>query len=69
MVDQFAEGLFLARGADVEEELVPEAAIDQVTRGVLRAADVEVYVAPIGVGFGRYECAVVVRIHVAQVVG
>ena len=69
LVDQLVEGLFLARGANVEEELVPEAAIDQVTRGMLRAADVKVHVAPIGVGFGRDECAVVVRIHVAQVVG
>ena len=40
-----------------------------MARGVLRSADVEVHVLPILVGLLAHECLVVVRIHIAEVVG
>ena len=60
LVDELLERLLLARHAEVEEELVPEARVDEVTRSVLAASYVEVYV--------LHEACVVVRIHIAQVV-
>jgi len=69
LVDEFLEGLFAARHADVVEELVPEAAVDEVSGGVFRAADIEVYVLPVGVDVGVDEGVFVVGVHIAQVVG
>ena len=69
LVDELLEWLFGGGYAYVEEEFVPEAGVDEVSCGMLCAADVEVDVLPVVVGFGRDEGVVVVRVHVAQVVG
>ena len=69
LVNQFLEGFFLAGNAQVEEEFVPEAAIDEVTCGMLAASHIQIYVLPVLIGLLANECLAVVRIHVAQVVG
>ena len=69
LVDELLERLFLARDTEVEEELIPEAAVNQVARGVLRTSDVEVDVLPILVHFLVNECLLVARVHIAKVVG
>ncbi len=50
LVDQLAEGLLLAGYPDIEEELIPETAVDKMTGGMLRTSYVEVDVAPVAVG-------------------
>ena len=52
LVDQSLERLILADDPEVVEELIPEAAINQVTRSVLGAANVEIHLSPVTVGFG-----------------
>ena len=69
LVDQLAEGFYLAHKTVIIEELVPETAVNQVTRSMLGTTHIEVYLTPIFVGLMRNECLVVVRIHVAQIVG
>ncbi len=69
LVDEFAERLFPARHPEVEEELVPEARVDEVARGVLASAHIQVHILPVGISLFRHEARVVVRVHVAQVVG
>ena len=69
LVDEFPEGFVLAADADIEEELVPEAGIDKVAGSVFRPADVEIDVLPIFVGLFGDEGFVVLRVHVAQIVG
>ena len=68
LVDEFLIWFLLARHAEVEEELVPEARVDEVTRSVLATSYVEVYVLPVVVGILAHEACVVVRIHIAQIV-
>ena len=69
LVDEFAERLSLAYIPVVIEELVPESAVDQVTRSMLGTTNIKVYLAPIIIGLVRDKCLVVVRVHVAQIVG
>ena len=69
LVDKFAERLSLANIAVVIEELVPETAVDQVTRGMLGTTHIEVHLTPIFIGLLRNEFLIVVRIHVTQIVG
>ena len=69
LVDEFLEGFFLARHTIVVEELVPEAGVDKVTGGMLGTAHIEVHILPVFIGLTAHECLVVVRVHVAQVVG
>ena len=69
LVHEFLEGFILAAYADVVEEFVPEARVDEVACGVLRAADVEIDVLPVFRGLFREQRLVVVRIHIAQIVG
>ena len=69
LVNQFLERFFLAGNAQVEEEFVPEAAIDEVTGSMLAATHIQIYVLPVFIGLLANECLAVVRIHVAQVVG
>ena len=68
LVDEFAEWFVLADIPEVEEELIPETAIDQVTRSMLSTADIEVDLTPIIVGLFAYERSVVVVVHIAEVV-
>ena len=69
LADEALERLARRDEAEVEEEFVPEAAVDEVPRGVLGASDVEVHVLPIADCFFRNEGVVVARVHVAEVVG
>ena len=69
LVHQFLERLFLATHAQVEEELVPEARVDEVTRGMLRTTHVEIHVLPVFVGLLRHQSLFVFRVHIAQIVG
>ena len=69
LVDQLAERLGLADKTVVIEELVPETAVNQVTRGMLGTTHVEVHLTPIFIGLMRDKLILVVRVHVAQIVG
>ena len=40
LVDQFLERLFLANDTQVEQELIPETAVDQVAGSVFRTTDI-----------------------------
>ncbi len=68
LVDKFLEGLFHHRHANVVQELVPEAGIDEVTRGVLGSANIEVHLLPVFHSLLRKVGLVVVRIHITQIV-
>ena len=69
LVDQLLERLLLAHVTAVVEELVPETGVDQVAGRVLRTADIEIHVAPVFIRLAADEHLVVVRIHIAQIVG
>ena len=68
LIDQLLERLVLARVAGVIEELVPETAINQVTRSMLRTTHVEVDVAPVLIDVLVDERLLILRVHIAQVV-
>ena len=68
LVHQLLEWLFLAAYAEVEEELVPETGVNQVTGSMLATTYVEVHVLPVLISLLAYESLIVVRIHIAQVV-
>ena len=59
-------GLLRVDNADVVEELVPEAGVEKVQRGVLHAAVIPVHRAPVLLRLVRDRRLVVVRIHIAQ---
>ena len=69
LVHQLAEGFILYDKSEVEEELIPEATIDQVPCSVLSSSDIEVYLTPIGILSGCYQSLAIVWVHIAQVVG
>ena len=69
LVDELLERLLLADATQVVEEHVPETRVHEVARGVLDAADVEVDRTPVLIGLLADQRRVVVRVHVAQVVG
>ena len=68
LVDQFLERLLLAYQTEVEQELVPETAIDQVARSVLRTADIQIDITPVFVNLLIHQCLMVAWIHITQVV-
>ena len=68
LIYEFFEGLVLADVAEVEEEFVPEARVDEVTCCVLNTANVEVNIAPILVCLAAYESLRIAGVHIAQVV-
>ena len=68
LVHQFLERLFLAAYAEVEEELIPETTVDQVTRGMLRTSYIEIHILPVVISFLRNQCLFIVGIHIAQIV-
>ena len=47
LVDELAEGFVFAHVAEVIQELVPEAAVDQVSRRMLRTSHIQVHTAPV----------------------
>ena len=69
LIDQLAERLLLAHISQVIEELVPEPGIDQMAGGMLGTSDIEVHVPPVFVLGAVHEGRVIVRVHIAQVVG
>ena len=69
LIDQFFEGLLFAHIAQIVEEHIPEARIHQVSGRMLDSSDIEVDIAPILIRLFRHELLVVVRIHIAQIVG
>ena len=68
LVDEFGEWFVLADIAKVEEELVPETAIDEVNRCMLGTTDLEGDLTPVVVGLFAYKCCIVVVVHIAEVV-
>ena len=68
LVDKFAEWLVLTDIAEVEEEFIPETAIDKVTRSVLCTTDIEINLTPVFVGLFAHESSVVVVVHIAEIV-
>ena len=68
MVDEFLERLIFANIAQIIEELIPETRIDQVSRGVLGTAEIEVHLTPVSVHVLINQRFVVVRVHITQVV-
>ena len=51
LIDKTLEGFLLTAVAVVEEKLVPKAAVDEMAGGMLRAAHVEIHMAPVFIGF------------------
>ena len=75
MVDELLERFRGGEVAEVEEDLVPEAGVEEVEDSVFGAADVEVdgsgfavTAEPVGFGFAADEAVGVVRVAVAEVV-
>ena len=68
LVDELLEWLLLAYISEVEEELVPETRVDEVTCSMLGTTDIEVHVSPVLVCLAAYKGLVVVRIHIAEIV-
>ena len=68
LVEKFLVWLWFAHIAVVVEELVPEAAVYQVTCGVFGTAHIKVDLTPILVGFLAHQRIIVVWIHIAQIV-
>ena len=69
LVHELLERFILRANAEVEEELVPETRVDQVTRGVFRTTHIEIHLLPVVGRLLAHERRVVVRIHVAEIVG
>ena len=68
LVNQLLEGLFLARYTQVEEELVPETAVNQVTCSMLTTTHIQVHILPILVSILAYQRLVIVWVHITQIV-
>ena len=69
LVDQLAERLSFTNITIVIEELVPETAVNQVSRGMFGTTHIEVYLTPVLIGLARYKLLVVEGIHVTQIIG
>ena len=69
LVNEFAERLRLAHITVIIEELVPETAVNQVTSGMLGTTHIEVHLTPILISLVRNKGLIVMRIHIAQVIG
>ena len=68
LVEELRERLRRREDANVVQEAMPEARIQQVEHGVLGAADIEVGAAPILERFGRGDVLGVLRVEVAEVI-
>src|SRR5690606_18005080 len=68
LVKELGEGLGRGHDAEVEENFVPEARVEQVEHGVLGAADVDVGPLPVIEQLGRGDGCVVLGVEVAQVI-
>ena len=69
LVHQLLERFFHNGDTQVVQELVPEAGVDQVAGSMFCTTYIEIHVLPVGIYVRGYQCCVVTRIHVAQVVG
>ena len=68
LVEQFLIGLVGVDNAQIEQNLVPEAAVEQVQHGVLGAAHIQIDGQPVVFGFNREWRRVVLGVGVAQIV-
>ena len=68
LINELLERLFLNAESVVEQEFVPETAVDEVTCCMLCTPNVEVNVLPVVLVLLRNDALVVARIHIAQVV-
>ena len=68
LIDEFLERLLAFYNLNILEELVPEAAVNEVACGVLAATQIEVHIIPIPVSLWAYQRLAVVRIGVAGIV-
>ena len=68
LIDEFLKRLILVDQADVEEEFIPEAGIDEVSCSMFGASEIEVNLLPVVACIAAYERFVVVVVHIAQVV-
>ena len=69
LVHQFLERLVFTAIAGVIEELVPETRIDEVTCSMFRTTNIEVDIAPVLISITADKCLLVLRVHIAQIVG
>ena len=65
LIDQSLKWLILTDDSEVVEELIPKATIDQVTRSMLRTANVEIHLSPVAISFGGDQSGLILRIHIA----
>ena len=68
LIDEFLEGLVLARIARVIEELVPETRVNQVTSSVFSTTNIKVDIAPIFISITTDEGLLILWVHIAQIV-
>ena len=69
LVDEFLERLLFADQSHIIEEFVPETGINEVARSVFGAADIKIHVPPVLIGVPAHQRLVVLRIHIAQIIG
>ena len=69
LVHQFLERLVFTAIAGVIEELVPETRINEVTCSMFRTTNIEVDIAPVLISITTDKCLLVLRVHIAQIVG
>ena len=68
LIDELLEGFFLAGNAQVEKELVPETAVNQVTCSMLATTHIQVHILPVLIRILAHKCLVVVWIHIAEII-
>jgi len=68
LVHQFLEGFAFANIAQVVEEHIPETRVHQVPRCVFDTTHIEIDIAPILIGLTANQCAIIMGIHITQVV-
>ena len=68
LVHQLLERLLLTTATTVEEELIPETTINQVTCCMFGTTDIEVYILPILISLLTHKCLVIVWVHVTKIV-
>ena len=69
LINQLLEGFRFADHAQVIQEHIPEPGINQVSGGVLGASQIKVHISPILVGLLADNGFVIVRVHIAEIIG
>ena len=68
LVDELLEWFFHTAITVVMKHLVPETAVDEVSRSVLRTTHVEVHTLPVGISLLAHKSSLVVWVHIAEIV-